>query len=300
MRSVLFGTMLAAVAFAAPATAAIIDNFNTPNAAAEPSAANCAVVAGAGGQCTFLNGPSQSQSNTFVGSSSDIIGSDRLLGSTSLANGLLYANGTTYTAASPATLSAQISISLSGQNAFTHSQDSGFAGYSFVVWTPDTAEERDLTDGGTSLGFLLGLLDADATVGWGLAIRDGANNTDSFYFPNPTVITPGSPGTLFVDFDNFSGVNLTNVTQIAFVANVAPIGSGICQAGGGGSAVAFGGDVALGLVGGTAGGDTFCSRIDFDTTVDFIQTVPEPATLALFGLGVLGLGAAGLRRRKTS
>jgi len=119
-------------------------------------------------------------------------------------------------------------------------------------------------------GIEVGLIESDAGMAWQFLLIDINGNTGSTVELTPSVAFPG-PATFFTSFANDftfdAGFDLSNIFSFQLISNFDTDGAGTAS------------PVAA-----------------LDVTVDYIRVVPEPATLALFGVGLLGLGI--VRRRK--
>lgn len=144
-------------------------------------------------------------------------------------------------------------------------------------WFPTGPDSAPVAGTDISLRLFLGTVGSGITVViQDVVFQEGGGGTPSASFLgiNQT-ITAGSGGVEVIKLDAgsaaFSGGFNTNYSQ--FVNTY----------------------ITLSFTGGTSGvsaNDTF--------TVDAISTTPEPGTLALFGLGVLGLGGLVRRRRRVA
>lgn len=157
--------------------------------------------------------------------------------------------------------------------AFSHSQDVGVTGSSLLRWdgVANSALDFglggvDLTDGGSSTGIALRLISTDFPVNISLTVWEDAGN-----YSTAMVLAPALSSNIdfFIDFASFTAIGL-------------------------GADFASAEAIELSI-------NDMTGYADADVRIDFIESttdVAEPATLALFGLGLIGLGVA--QRRRTS
>lgn len=153
---------------------------------------------------------------------------------------------------------------VSNGGAFTHSQTTGVGSNTAVTWNANGAVgglNEDLTDDGVA--FRLQVVSVDVDALWSLTLNDGTQSA---------TVEFDTEGQIFdferlVFFSQFLAVNpllnLTSIDSIVFVSNAQ-------------------------------------NNFAFDTTIDQLDTIPEPASLALLGMGIIGLGVAGRRGRKAA
>lgn len=153
-----------------------------------------------------------------------------------------------------------------GLGTFSHSQDVNVGSHTYITWNGLAGAglgSADLTDGGVSNLFHLVINVADASARWSLQLFDGDSN-HTYVFDNPAEIT--SPTHRYIPFSIFTanGIDMTDIDKIVFGANID-------------------------------------DHLNFDTELDFFETtsIPEPASVALIGAGLMGLGAV-TRRRKAA
>lgn len=161
-------------------------------------------------------------------------------------------------------------FAVNGNGRWIYNEESGQKGLGVARWDGLTTG-GDINQGGlmnmdlTAFGsaFKVDILDADATVP--LTIRAWTLLADSSYLLSSLRIDAASVGSYvfnFADFTSISGAkaDFSNVGALELQIN----GFGVN---------------------------------DLDTQIDMISVVPEPGTLALAGIALLGLGA--IRRRKS-
>jgi len=152
---------------------------------------------------------------------------------------------------------------------------------------------QDPSDDYTRLGVSRATMIADATDG--TAFMDaGVTAGDNFWNAGTltnNIVSGGSapPGTPFGSFEfglgivqNLSGLSFGLRTCFNTQTGLPTTDTSICGQGG------------------LLAKDTTSQADSFDNVDTFVNVVPEPGTLSLFGLGLLGLGFAGMRRRKAS
>ncbi|MFK7789596.1 MAG: PEP-CTERM sorting domain-containing protein [Phycisphaeraceae bacterium] len=139
--------------------------------------------------------------------------------------------------------------------------------------TPDSAGSleleyqtggADLTDGGSSTGFLFTIAFADAPVDYEIEVRDGISSVSSFFGTFPTGITGnGDEQVVYIPFSSFvgGGADLTDVNEVIIFL--------------------------------TPNNDLLGADLSISS---FSTGVPEPSSLALLALG----GLAMMRRRRSA
>jgi len=208
----------------------------------------------------------QSVSRTGVGSNGAGIATAGAVG------GTRYTEATVTSGAGTLDLSSNTPI----PSAFSHSQGSGVTGSSLLQWDGDTNSTLDfglggvdLTDMGISTGIVIRLISTDFPVNITLTVYENASD-----FSSRTVTLPALAMNIdfFVDFASFiatgAGADFTSVEAITLTMNDTP--------------------------------PTFANA---DLTIDFIESAPPPnvseaGTLALFGLGLIGVAVARRRNAK--
>lgn len=154
-----------------------------------------------------------------------------------------------------------------GSMMFTHNQGSTIKAYTVIKWDGLGSAGLgglDLTQGGILTAFKIDFIYADQGIEWNLRVTDTSGEVADDIFNSAANIN--SPTTLYRLLSNFTddnaAVDLTSIASIEFFANYPG------------------------------------SQFGVDTVIDMISVIPEPATLALFGAGLFGLGIA--RRRKAA
>jgi hypothetical protein len=172
-------------------------------------------------------------------------------------------------------------VSTSGQGVFTHVQGSETLSQTMITWDGFDADNADeyslngmtgafdsasaLADGNLNLDlsglteFQLGVISADQSARWEIQLYDGVTAASVILGPLPAgIVPPGEP--LSISFGLFTGINFASIDSIRLIANSPnPV-------------------------------------TNLDTTIDYFRAVPEPLSVGLFGLGLLGLAGARLRR----
>jgi hypothetical protein len=151
-------------------------------------------------------------------------------------------------------------VFLDGANGtFAHSQGTNIASRSTLTWNGlNTAPGLNANFAGLS-GIAIGVNYSDQGLTWVLELTDGTGKKATKEFNTTDISVATEVVQLFSAFTIDAGFDFTDVDAISFVANKNLVPS-------------------------------------LDTEVDYIRAIPEPATLALLGAGLLGLGM--VRRRK--
>ena len=148
-----------------------------------------------------------------------------------------------------------------GQGALNLSNDTGVKSTMVVTYDGTVANpmDEDLTWGGMTDTFAIDLEVLDIVDGFDATITVTDTGGGSFTYVIPAAPSV-APVTAFVPYSNFMGVDFSTVSSLVFTV--------------------------------------VSSLPSLDLGVTAIRKVPEPATVAIMGLGLLGLGF--MRRRKRS
>ena len=175
------------------------------------------------------------------------------------------------------------------------SNDAGVSGEGMVAWDgqddndwttfdPTGLGGIDLTDGGTLTAFVLETISADAD--WQFTIEIYTNNTKWTKITLPASEVPsGDPPVISV-------IPFTPFTLPEAVCDADPM-TVDCEVG-------PGGNVDLMNVGAMRVHLNATGVTDIDLRLDYVSRIPEPASLALISLGLLGVGAFTRKKGRTS
>jgi len=196
--------------------------------------------------------------------------------------------------ADPANINAEIGVSsVTGHLNFsvdTTATATGHVDWDGAANTDETVDFTglggiDITAGGTLTAFKVDTIFADAGFEFVVTAWTDANNWTAISF---SATGTAVPLTTFIPFSAFENVALCGAVNPAPGVNSITCGSGNTA------------PVDLSNLGALALDiDPNGGTVSIDLTLDSISTVPEPATVALFGTGLLLAGGlAGFRRRK--
>ena len=193
-----------------------------------------------------------------------------------------------------------VSQTLSGIGRLTFNSDDGIIATGTMQWDGNDNSatlnkngfNEDITDGGTSDRFVFEVISADLDFNFSIAIYDTYGSSVLFDLAAFT-----GPHTSVITFDQFNSA-FTATDNCAFTAGPIPalnINSIDCTLGGAPS-IDFTSIAAMELILNTSG--LAGATASLDMTMGGLQTVPEPSSVALIGLGLLASGFAGKRKFK--
>ena len=258
MNKILAGVLVAAFSAGAQAAPIVVDLFDPTT--------NQTVIVGGGSNSPFSSITEPAiPGNTILGGNRDLYLYD-VNGANAVRRAYAAVDGGELQYGNDPSVSSKLSVQWDGADNTSAVDVTGLGGF-------------DLTAGGSNTGFQLTTLESDLDWKFSLQAWTDADNWTKITFVATAVDGTGDPHVSFIPFAGFLACGYSDALVTVECA-------------GGTNPVNFASLGALEAIINTEG------KIAIDLRLAEVRAVPEPATLALVGLGLVGLATQ--RRRKTA